>query len=79
VSGPQFAQTNDVIQPIQFEDGRAFYNESTGVGNLPGAVGFGVALDSVAATGIRTVEAHNIELRSGTSIASKSRWCQSDG
>ncbi len=56
-------EAKDAIQPIQFEDSRLYYNESSGVGNLPGAVGLGVAIDSLTATGIETVETHNLALR----------------
>jgi selenocysteine lyase/cysteine desulfurase len=57
------SETSEALQPIQLEDGRAYYSESSGVGNLPGAVGLGVALESLVATGIKAVEAHNVELR----------------
>jgi selenocysteine lyase/cysteine desulfurase len=56
-------ETKESIQPIQFEDGRTYYSESSGVGNLPGVVGLGVALESLERTGITRVEGHNIQLR----------------
>jgi selenocysteine lyase/cysteine desulfurase len=54
---------DNFIQPMQFLDGRAYYNHSTGVGNLPGAVGLGAALESMKAKGIQTIEQHNVGLR----------------
>lgn len=54
---------NQAIQPIQLEDGRAYYSESSGVGNIPGAVGLGVAIDALAGIGLAAVELHNIGLR----------------
>jgi len=51
------------ITPMQFEESRKFYNHSTGVGNLPGAVGLGVAIDTLAALGMDTVERHDVALR----------------
>ena len=57
------SETHSLIKPIQLQDGRAFYSESSGVGNLPGAVGLGVALDSLRTTGIAEVERHNVVLR----------------
>lgn len=54
---------SDAIMPMQLEDGRAFYSESSGVGNLPGAIGLGVAIEALTATGITTVERHNVALR----------------
>ena len=56
-------EVKDKIRPMQFEDKRNFYNESTGVGNLPGAIGLGVAIETVLATGISTIENHNMMLR----------------
>jgi selenocysteine lyase/cysteine desulfurase len=51
------------IEPIQLNDGRSYYSESSGVGNLPGAIGLGVALESLSATGMAAVERHNLALR----------------
>ena len=56
-------EVDNFIQPMQFLDGRAYYNQSTGVGNLPGAVGLGAALESMKAKGIQNVEQHNLGLR----------------
>jgi selenocysteine lyase/cysteine desulfurase len=55
--------TEEAITPMQFHDGRLFYAHATGVGNLPGAVGLGVAIDSLRTTGMAAVERHNIALR----------------
>jgi selenocysteine lyase/cysteine desulfurase len=57
------AGTESLIKPMQLQDGRAFYSESSGVGNLPGAVGLGVALESLEAIGMQEVERHNVALR----------------
>lgn len=51
------------IRPIQLDDGRAYYNHSGGVGNLPGAIGLGVALAILDAAGIAAVQRHNMALR----------------
>lgn len=51
------------IEPIQLHDGRGYYSHSSGVGNLPGVIGLGVALESLSATGMATIERHNRELR----------------
>jgi selenocysteine lyase/cysteine desulfurase len=51
------------IAPMQFDDGRSFYNHSTGVGNIPGAVGLGVAIDTLQELGMENVERHNLALR----------------
>lgn len=53
----------EAIQPMQLEDGRAYYNDSSGVGNIPGAVGLGVAIDALLATGLGAVERHDVDLR----------------
>ena len=57
---------SESIQPMQLEDGRAYYSESSGVGNLPGAVGLGVAIQTLLDTGLSTVERHNLALRNLT-------------
>lgn len=54
---------NPVIQPIQLEEKRAYYSESSGVGNIPGAIGLGVAIDALDRIGLAEVERHNVELR----------------
>ena len=51
------------IEPIQWEDGRRFIANSTGVGSLPLAAGLGVAIDAMSARGMAAVERHNIALR----------------
>ena len=56
-------EAEEQIRPIQLEDGRAYYSHSGGVGNLPGAIGLGVALSILEATGIAAVERHNMALR----------------
>jgi selenocysteine lyase/cysteine desulfurase len=55
--------TEERIRPMQFDDGRSYYNHSTGVGNLPGMIGLGVALDALQAEGLASVERHNLTLR----------------
>jgi selenocysteine lyase/cysteine desulfurase len=56
-------EVNDIIRPMQYEDNRNFYNESIGVGNLPGAIGLGKAIEIALSTGIANIEKHNMELR----------------
>jgi len=51
------------IVPMQFQDGRKYYNHSSGVGNLPGVVGLGVALTALSTAGMGAVEQHNLQLR----------------
>jgi selenocysteine lyase/cysteine desulfurase len=56
-------EVTDIIRPIQFENRDKFYTQSTGVGNLPGAIGLGVAIDTVLSKGIGSIESHNMMLR----------------
>lgn len=51
------------IEPIQLDDGRAFYSHSSGVGNLPGTIGLGVAIDALQRVGMTTIEQHSMALR----------------
>jgi len=51
------------IAPIQLHHGRTFYSGSAGVGNLPGVVGLGVAIESLQMTGMARIEQHNLGLR----------------
>jgi len=51
------------IRPIQFEDSHNTFNESTGVGNLPGILGLATAIDYLHETGIGKVEQQNLSLR----------------
>jgi selenocysteine lyase/cysteine desulfurase len=51
------------IEPIQWEDGRRFIANSTGVGSLPLAVGLGAAIEAMRGRGMAAVESHNIALR----------------
>jgi selenocysteine lyase/cysteine desulfurase len=51
------------IEPIQWEDGRRFIANSTGVGSLPLAVGLGAAIEALRGRGMPAVESHNIALR----------------
>jgi selenocysteine lyase/cysteine desulfurase len=51
------------IQPVQWEDGRKFIANSTGVGSLPLAVGLGAAIEAIRARRLNDVEGHNIALR----------------
>ena len=57
------SEVQSLVKPIQLHDTKAFYSESSGVGNLPGAVGLGVAIESLRATGAAEVERHNVALR----------------
>jgi selenocysteine lyase/cysteine desulfurase len=55
--------TEELIKPMQFGEGRTYYNHSSGVGNMPGVIGLGVALNSLQAAGLAAVEQHNLTLR----------------
>ena len=57
------SELGPTIAPIQLHDGRTFYSGSAGIGNLPGVVGLGVALDSLQRTGMDRIERHNLGLR----------------
>ena len=51
------------IDPIALQAGRASYSDSSGVGNIPGVLGLGAAIDYVSAIGKARIEAHNMALR----------------
>ncbi len=51
------------VDPIALQCGRGAYSESSGVGNIPGVIGLGAAIDYLEAIGISKVEAHNLALR----------------
>ena len=51
------------IDPIALQSGRASYSDSSGVGNIPGVLGLGAAIDYISAIGIGRVEAYNLALR----------------
>ncbi len=53
---------DSAIQPIQLESGRAYYSASSGEGNIPGVVGLGVAIGTLAEIGLGAVERHDIML-----------------
>ncbi len=57
------SDADQAIQPIQLAGGHSYYSESSGVGNIPGAVGLGVAIDSLSAIGLAAVERYNVGLR----------------
>lgn len=57
------AETKDVIEPLFLEDGRGVYVDSTGVRDIPGVLGLGVAIDSMTTMRIATVEARGTALR----------------
>jgi len=57
------SELGEAITPIQCEDGREVYCGSTGVQNLPGIVGLGVALESLERTGMDRIERHDLALR----------------
>jgi selenocysteine lyase/cysteine desulfurase len=56
-------ELGDQIEPMQFSDGRSYYNHSSGVGNIPGVIGLGVAIQSLEMTGMDAIERHNLALR----------------
>lgn len=51
------------IRPIQFEGSYNTFNESTGVGNLPGILGLATAISHLNETGIENIEQQNLSLR----------------
>jgi selenocysteine lyase/cysteine desulfurase len=51
------------IRPIQFEYSYNTFNESAGVGNLPGILGLASAIDYLNETGIEKAEQKNLSLR----------------
>ena len=51
------------VDPIGLQGGRAAYSESSGVGNIPGVIGLGAAIDYLTAIGKARIEAHNLRLR----------------
>ncbi len=51
------------IDPISLQSGRAAYSASSGVGNIPGVLGLGAAIDYLNARGIGAIESHNLALR----------------
>ena len=51
------------IRPIQYEDSYNTFNESAGVGNLPGILGLAAAIDYLNETGIEKAEEKNLSLR----------------
>lgn len=64
------------IKPMQLFKGREFYNHPTGVGNIPGAIGMGVAIDTMLERGMRNVEQYNLGLRNRLYDALKQkRYC----
>lgn len=56
-------EVQDRIRPIQFEDSYSTFNESSGVGNLPGILGLAAAIDYLNETGIEKAEQQNLLLR----------------
>lgn len=51
------------IDPIALQSGRASYSDSSGVGNIPGVLGLGAAIDYISAIGKARIEAYNMALR----------------
>jgi selenocysteine lyase/cysteine desulfurase len=51
------------IELVQWERGRTFISNSTGIGSLPLASGLGVAIEAMRTRGMAAVEHHNIALR----------------
>lgn len=56
-------KVQDKIRPMQFEVSYNTYNNSGGVGNFPGILGLGAAIEHLSAIGIKKVEQHNLLLR----------------
>ena len=56
-------EVQDKIRPIQFETSYNTYNDSGGVGNLPGILGLGRAISFLESADINKVEKHNLTLR----------------
>jgi selenocysteine lyase/cysteine desulfurase len=56
-------EVQDIIRPMQFEDSHNTFNESSGVGNLPGILGLGVGIEHINMLGIEKIEQHNMDLR----------------
>lgn len=51
------------VDLIALQSGRAAYSASSGVGNIPGVIGLGAALDYQRSRGMAAIEAHNLALR----------------
>jgi selenocysteine lyase/cysteine desulfurase len=51
------------IELLQWENGRTFVSNSTGIGSLPLASGLGVAIEAMKTTGTAAIERHNMSLR----------------
>jgi selenocysteine lyase/cysteine desulfurase len=51
------------IELVQWENGRTFISNSTGIGSLPLVSGLGVAIEAMKSRGLAAVERHNIGLR----------------
>ena len=51
------------IELVQWEGGRTFVSNSTGIGSLPLASGLGVAIEAMKTRGMAAVERHNVALR----------------
>lgn len=51
------------VDPIELQSGRQAYTASTGVGNIPGVLGLGAAIDYLHTRGIANIEQHNLSLR----------------
>lgn len=56
-------ELGSTIDPIALQSGRASYSESSGVGNIPGVLGLGAAIDYLTAIGMTRIESHDIALR----------------
>ena len=56
-------EVRDNIRPIQFEDSHNTFSESTGVGNIPGILGLGTAINHLDGIGMDKVEQQNLSLR----------------
>ena len=57
------SELGDAIRPIQCYDSRAVYSHSSGVQNIAGLVGLGVAIEAARARGIAQIERYNMRLR----------------
>jgi selenocysteine lyase/cysteine desulfurase len=55
-------ELGDRIDPIALQSGRAAYSASSGVGNIPGVLGLGAAIDYLDGIGRARIETNNLGL-----------------
>lgn len=63
------AEARPRIDPIQWQSGPAAYTASSGVGNIPGVIGLGAAIDYLMSRDLRAIEVHNLALRQQVAAA----------